>query len=93
MTRSIKVAATPALDLPLTPTLLGDAVRARRTQSGLTLPDAAALCGVAKDTLMKVEHGVPTVRMDSVLQICSSLGITLHIVSWQNKMDAADEWY
>ncbi len=92
MSRSIKIVATPALDRPLTPALLGEAIRARRTQSGLTLSDAAALCGLAKDTLMKAEHGVPTVQLGSVLQICAGLGIALQIVPWQSETETADEW-
>jgi transcriptional regulator with XRE-family HTH domain len=92
MSRSIKIVATPALDRPLTPALLGEAIRARRTQSGLTLSDAAALCGLAKDTLMKVEHGVPTVQFGSVLQICAGLGVALQMVPWQSETEAADEW-
>lgn len=92
MARSIKTMATPELDGQLTPALLGEAIRARRTQSGLTLSDAAALCGLAKDTLMKVEHGVATVQLGSVLQICAGLGINLQIAPWQSSTEADDEW-
>ena len=91
MARSVKTLATPELDGRLTPALLGEAIRARRTQSGLTLSEAAALCGLAKDTLMKVEHGVATVQLGSVLQICAGLGISLQIAPWSST-EADDEW-
>ena len=44
----------------MTAALLGQAVKARRTQSNLRLEIDAALCGVAKQTLMKIEHGQHT---------------------------------
>ena len=53
MARSIKPLATPSLDLRITPALLGEAVRARRTQSGLTLHDAARLLAAASVRLAK----------------------------------------
>ncbi|WP_460881292.1 helix-turn-helix domain-containing protein [Pseudaeromonas pectinilytica] len=92
MARSIKPLATPSLDLRITPALLGEAVRARRTQTGLTLHDAAALCGVARDTLMKLEHGTATIQLGSVLQVCAGLGIQLQIVPWQDGEEHHDEW-
>lgn len=92
MARQVKALPTPALDGKLSATLLGEAVRARRTQSGLTLHDAAALCGVARDTLMKVEHGSATVQLGSVLQICAALGIPLQVTSWQTDQRSNDDW-
>ena len=51
--KQIKQIATPNLNQTLTAELLGQAIKARRTQSNLRLEDAAALCGVAKQTLMQ----------------------------------------
>ena len=50
-------------------------IKAHRTQSDLRLEDAAALCGIAKKTFMKIEHGQSNCQLASVLQICSGLGI------------------
>ncbi len=83
---------SPSLDQTLTPTLLGQAIKARRTQSGLRLEDAAALCGVAKQTFMKIEHGHPTTQLQSILQICSGLGIKIYISPWINDEEATDDW-
>lgn len=57
MAKQIKKLKTPNLQQPLTAELLGEVIKARRTQSNLRLEDAAALCGVAKETFMKIEHG------------------------------------
>lgn len=92
MVRQIKNMDTPDLHQVLTPELLGQAVKARRTQSNLRLEDAAALCGVAKQTLMKIEHGQKTTQLISVLQVCSALGIKLNIVPWQSNNEVNDDW-
>lgn len=92
MARQVKALPTPQLNAPLTAALLGEAIRARRTQSGLRLEDAAALCGVAKQTLMKVEHGAGTASLENVLQICTTLGINLTIQPWESGAGENDDW-
>lgn len=92
MVKRIKKLDTPDLNQTLTPVLLGQAIKARRTQSNLRLEDAAALCGVAKQTLMKIEHGQPTSQVGSVLQICSALGLKLGIEPWSSKDEVNDDW-
>ena len=82
----------PSFEQTLTASLLGQAIKARRTQSGLTLEDAAALSGIAKQTFMKIEHGHPTSQLQSILQICSALGIKIYIAPWQNDEEATDDW-
>lgn len=83
---------SPLLEQTLTASLLGEAIKARRTQSGLRLEDAALLCGVAKQTFMKIEHGHPTSQLQSILRICSGLGIKIHIAPWQNHEEATNDW-
>jgi transcriptional regulator with XRE-family HTH domain len=92
MAKQIKKLKTPNLQQPLTSKLLGEIIKARRTQSELRLEDAAALCGVAKETFMKVEHGQPTCQLASVLQICSGLGINLYIKPWPDKDEDENDW-
>lgn len=52
----------PDLESPISPELIGRAVHTKRTQSQLRLVDAAALCDIAKQTLMNVEHGHPALQ-------------------------------
>lgn len=82
----------PLLEQTLTASLLGQAIKARRTQSGLRLEDAAALCGVAKQTFMKIEHGHPASQLKSILRVCSALGIKIHIAPWHTDEEAIDDW-
>lgn len=92
MAKRIKALPTPDLDVNLSSELLGLAIRAKRTQSQLRLEDAAALCGVSKQTLTNVERGEGTTQMDLVLQICSGLGIYLRIVPWFADQEVSDDW-
>lgn len=59
--------------------ILGQFIRARRTQSGLTLHDAASFCGMATGTLEKLERASGDVRLSSVLTVCAMLGIVITI--------------
>ena len=92
MVKNIKKIATPDLNQALTPELLGQAIKARRTQSNLSIEDAAALCGVAKQTFMKIEHGQHASQLGSILKICSALGVTLSIQSWSRDDEVLDVW-
>ncbi len=90
MAGRIREVATPIQAGPMTMALLSRYVKARRTQSGLRIDDAALLCGVAKDTLMKIEHGRDTVQVASLLQVLHGLGIQLSVLSWEDNED--DLW-
>ncbi len=82
MAKQIKPVPTPNLDRVLTSELLGQAIRARRSQTMLRLEDAAALCNVAKQTFQDIEHGLGKNKFETILQICHGLGIQLRIMPW-----------
>jgi len=72
------------LPFPKEPTLrtaaeLGAAIRAARTTSGLSLPDAAVALGIAKQTLQDLEHGKETVGLGIALRAATQLGVALFI--------------
>jgi transcriptional regulator with XRE-family HTH domain len=92
MPKKITITSTPDLKAQISAALIGRAIRAKRTQSQLRLEDAAALCGVAKQTLMNAEHGHPHTQISTILQICSSLGISITILPWQKDEEVENEW-
>ncbi len=92
MAKQIKKLKTPNLQQPLTMKLLGEIIKARRTQSDLRLEDAAAFCGVAKETFMKIEHGQSNCQLASLLQICSGLGINLYVKPWLESDEDTNDW-
>lgn len=60
---------------------IGAAIRKKRKEDGLTLADAAALCGVGYRFLSDLENGKPTAQMGKVLQVLTALGLDLYIAS------------
>lgn len=82
MGKTLKSQKTPIQKGPLTAEILGQFVRAKRTQSGLKLEDAALLCNVAKDTISKIENAREGVRFENILHVCKMLGIELMVRPW-----------
>ena len=60
--------------------MIGHAVRVRRTESGLRIDDAAALCGVSVGLLSRLENGKP-VGLDKLLKVLDGLGLSLLLVT------------
>lgn len=56
---------------------IGRIVREKRKKDGLTLDEAAAICGVSYAFLSALENGKETARLDKILQVFSCLGIEL----------------
>lgn len=44
--------------------------------------ETAALCGVAVDTLAKIEKATGDVHLSSVLKVCRMLGVALNVEPW-----------
>ena len=84
MPKVIKPLTTPVQTGPLDAEILGQFVRARRTQSGMGIHEAAAFCGVAVDTLAKIETARGDVRLSSVLTVCHMFGINIIVESWRH---------
>lgn len=83
MPKAIKPLPTPIQDGPLDAKILGKFVRARRTQIGMGIHEAAAFCGVAVDTLTKIETARADVNLSKMFSVCHMLGIKLKIESWE----------
>lgn len=82
-----KVVALPHPDSPFIDDCqaFGRFVRAARTQSGMTLEDAALAVGVAKQTLQDLETGKPGVGLGLALRIAQALGIAVFASPAQDK--------
>lgn len=83
MARQIKVLPTPTQKGPLTPELLGKFVRAKRTQAGLRIDDAAQLCRVSVETISKIETAKAGVQTGSLFRVLTGLGIQLKVEPWK----------
>jgi len=58
---------------------IGTAVRKKRKEDGLTLADAAALCGVGYRFMSDLENGKETVQVGKVLKVLTALGLEMTI--------------
>lgn len=61
-------------------TALGMLIRTERRAQGLRIDDAAALCGIAVDTLSRLENGQAGVSTVRLLRVLDGLGLTLWVV-------------
>ncbi len=84
MPKTIKPIPTPVQSGPLDSETLGMFVRARRTQSGMGMHETAAFCGVAVDTLTRIETAKGDVKLSSIFTVCRMLGINLKVESWED---------
>jgi transcriptional regulator with XRE-family HTH domain len=83
MARTIKVHRSPKQSGPMTKGLLGLFIKAKRTQLGITLEDAALLCRVSKDTISRLENDREGVRLENALEVCRILGVELIVRPWE----------
>lgn len=63
---------------------LARTVRARRLEEHLTQTDLADLAGVSERFIRSVEHGKPTLRLDSVEAVLKALGLNLAVTGRAN---------
>ncbi len=82
MPKRVKPIPTPKQEGYLTKEILGEFIRARRTQEGLKMHDVAMLCGISIATLTNIEKAEANVRIDSALGVARMLGIKITIESW-----------
>lgn len=58
--------------------LLGAQVREGRIERRLTAAELARRAGISKLTLLKVEHGDPSVSLGTALQVAALVGVPLY---------------
>ncbi|MGH2764090.1 MAG: type II toxin-antitoxin system Y4mF family antitoxin [Thermoleophilaceae bacterium] len=58
---------------------LGAIVRRERRRAGLRQDDLALASGTGRRFISELERGKPTVRLDSVLEVLSALGVKVEL--------------
>lgn len=68
------------------PEEIGEAIRKRRKEQGVTQAECAALCGVGVRFISNLENGKQTAELSKVIHVLHSLGLELMIQprSWQS---------
>lgn len=66
---------------------IGVAIRKKRKADGLTLADAAGLCGVGYRFMSDLENGKETVQVGKVLKVLAAMGLEMTIAArkWPNE--------
>jgi len=82
--KQVKATTPPPFDDPISLDNIGQFIKARRTQQGITTQDMALLCGVSAYTLNKIENGFEGVKFGTLLQIMESLGMEMNMKVWSD---------
>ncbi|VAW46918.1 hypothetical protein MNBD_GAMMA04-2286 [hydrothermal vent metagenome] len=91
MAKKVVITPLPKIDGSLNMTVIGCVIRHKRTTLGMTLVDAAALSNLSKQTYQNIEKGHATVKVESLLKACMTLGVKLTIIA-DSEEQADDEW-
>jgi y4mF family transcriptional regulator len=59
---------------------IGAAVRAERDRQGLKQEDLALAAGVSARTVVQIEQGKPTSRLDVLARVLAALGLSVHVL-------------
>ncbi len=58
---------------------IGQLVRQRRKEAGMTLKEAAEMAGVGVRFLSELERGKPTLQLGLAIQVLQLFGLELHV--------------
>lgn len=58
---------------------IGQLVRQRRKEAGITLTDAASMAGVGVRFLSELERGKPTLQIGLAIRVMQLFGLELHV--------------
>lgn len=75
--------------------ILGQLIKAKRTELGIKLADCAALCGIGINTLSRIENGNANCTLDAVFSVLNGLGIKLtskELTTAANSSSAERKW-
>lgn len=75
--------------------ILGQLIKAKRTELGIKLADCAALCGIGINTLSRIENGNANCTLAAVFSVLRGLGIKLtskELMLITHPSTEKDEW-
>ncbi|THB69954.1 MAG: XRE family transcriptional regulator [Gammaproteobacteria bacterium] len=80
MSKRVIATEKPDLSLPLDLGLLSKLVRHKRSSMGITLENAASLCGLSKQAYNNVEKGCGNIRVQTLFIVLEAFGIKLSVL-------------
>ncbi|MDN4502231.1 helix-turn-helix domain-containing protein [Alteromonadaceae bacterium BrNp21-10] len=95
MAKKVTVSDMPSSDFIDNAEILGQLIKAKRTELGIKLADCAALCGVGINTLSRIENGNANCTLSAVFSVLNGLGIKLtskELTPAANSSSNDEEW-
>lgn len=77
MAKKVTASDMPSTDFIDSVEILGQLIKAKRTELGIKLADCAALCGIGINTLSRIENGNANCTLAAVFSVLNGLGIKL----------------
>ncbi|MGB0216429.1 MAG: helix-turn-helix domain-containing protein [Alteromonas oceani] len=77
MAKKVTASDMPSTDFIDSAEILGQLIKAKRTELGIKLADCAALCGIGINTLSRIENGNANCTLAAVFSVLNGLGIKL----------------
>lgn len=77
MAKRVTVSEMPGAAFIVNAEILGQLIKAKRTELGIKLADCAALCGIGINTLSRIENGNANCTLAAVFSVLNGLGIQL----------------
>jgi len=95
MAKKVKISKMPNTAFIDNAEVLGQLIKAKRTELGIKLADCAALCGIGINTLSRIENGNANCTLSAVFSVLSGLGIKLtskELASAETISTPDEEW-
>jgi transcriptional regulator with XRE-family HTH domain len=95
MAKKVKTSKMPDAVFIDNSEILGQLIKAKRTELGIKLADCAALCGIGINTLSRIENGNANCTLSAVFSVLSGLGIKLtskELASAETISTPDEEW-
>ena len=95
MAKKVKMSEMPSSVFIDNAEVLGQLIKAKRTELGIKLVDCAALCGIGINTLSRIESGNANCTLSAVFSVLNGLGIKLtsnQLTSNETTSTPDEEW-
>ena len=91
MAKKVTASDMPSTDFIDSAEILGQLIKAKRTELGIKLADCVALCGIGINTLSRIENGNANCTLAAVFSVLNGLGITLTSPALTPTADSSSE--
>jgi len=95
MAKKVKISKMPDTVFIDNAEILGQLIKAKRTELGIKLADCAALCRIGINTLSRIENGNANCTLSAVFSVLRGLGIKLtskELASVETISTPDEEW-